>query len=66
MEKLNSKALRDAMIANCVGVSDLARLAGVTAVTITNLLKGDSPARLPTISKLAKALNIDAQSLLKE
>ena len=64
MEIISKTKLRDAMLAKCIGVSDLARLADVTAVTISNLLKGDTPCRLPTISKLAQALNIPAKDLL--
>ena len=66
MEIISKTKLRDAMLAKCIGVSDLARLADVTAVTISNLLKADSPCRLPTIARISKALQIKPQTLLVE
>ena len=66
MEIISKTKLRDAMLAKCIGVSDLARLADVTAVTISSLLKNDCPCRLPTISKLATALNVEPTTLLAE
>ncbi len=64
MERLSSKALRDVMIAKCFGVTDLASRAGLTPVIVSKLLKSDSTCRLPTLSKLAKALQVDATKLL--
>ena len=66
MEFLSKQKLRNAMLAKGVGVSQLAEKAGLQPLTVTKLLKGDCPCRLPTISKLAKALNIPAQDLLTD
>ena len=64
MEILSSKKIRDLMIEKAMGVNQLAALAEMTPATISKLLKADSPCRLPTISKLAKALNIPAKVLM--
>ena len=64
MEFLSKQKLRNAMLAKGVGVSQLAEKAGLQPLTVTKLLKGDTPCRLPTISKLATALQINPTDLL--
>ena len=66
MEVLNSKKIRDLMIEKAMGVNQLAALAEMTPATISKLLKSDSPCRLPTIARIAKALQIEPQTLLAE
>lgn len=64
MEKIDKIKLRDAMLAKTFGVTELAQAANVSPVIITKFLKADSNCRLPTISKLSKALQIEPQELL--
>lgn len=64
METLNHEKLKAAMIAAGVGVNTLADSAGITPCHISNLIKSDCAVRLPTLAKIAKALNVPAQSLL--
>ena len=64
MEKISKIKLRDAMIAACVGVSQLARMANVKAHTIIKFLKNDSKIRLSTLGKISRALNISPEDLI--
>ena len=66
MEKISSQRLKTAMIAAGIGTIDLAQAADVQPATISKFLKTDSPARLPTISKICKALEIKPAEILKE
>ena len=65
MEKISSQRLKTAMIAAGVGTLDLAQAANVQPATISKFLKTDSPARLPTISKICKALTVEPDAILK-
>lgn len=67
METVNSRTLRDLMIERNIGVLQLANMAGLTATSVSKILSQKNPlCRLPTIGRIAKALNVDAQSLLAE
>ena len=64
MEKISKIKLRDAMIAACVGVNQLARMANVNVHTIIKFLKSNSKIRLSTLGKLSRALNISPEDLI--
>lgn len=66
MNVVSSQALRNAMLLKCVGVAELAKLAGVQASVVSKILRRDSPCRLPTISRLCTALGISPNEILKE
>lgn len=65
MDKVSSKKLKSAMLAAGIGTLELAQSANVQPATVSKFLKGDSPARLPTISKICKALSISPNEILK-
>ena len=65
MNIVDSRAVRNAMLIRCVGVAELAQMAGLQPSIISKILRRDSPCRLPTISKLCKALQIEPAEILK-
>lgn len=66
MEKMSKNKLKAAMIVAGVGVKRLAQMADVQPATISRFLKSDSLIRLPTLSKISKALGVNAQDLISE
>ena len=66
MNIVDSQAIRNAMLAKCVGVAELAKMAGLQPSVISKILRRDSPCRLPTISKICKALDVQPAEILKE
>ena len=64
MMKVSAKKLRDLMVKNGLGVTDLALHSKVSTTTISRMMKEDSPATVPTITKLANAFGIDYHDLL--
>ena len=66
MEIVDAIKLKTVMLAKCIGVSALAKSAGVQGSIISRLTKSDRPAQLPTISKICKALGVQPIEILKE
>lgn len=66
MEKIDVENLKMAMINAGVGIKKLAELSGVTSSCISLILNGKNNVQLPTVSKLAKALNVDPKFLLSK
>ena len=63
---IDVQALHRAMAAKCFTVSGLARAAGVTAVTLNNLLRHSNKARIDTVGKLARALDVDIYTIARQ
>ena len=67
MERISKQKLKFAMINAGVGVKELSRQAGITQCLVSKFLKDDySTVRLPTITKLSKALGVPATDLILE
>lgn len=66
MNVISSIAVRNFMLIKCVGVAELAQIAGVHPAVISKILRRDSPCRLPTIAKIANALQVKPAEILKE
>ena len=67
MEKISKQKLKAAMLDTGMGVKELSRQAGITQCLVSKFLKDDySTVRLPTITKLSRALNIPAVDLILE
>lgn len=62
---INSAAVRAAMLRLGVGVMELAELARIPPKTISALHRKDKVVSIPTLSRLAKALGIEPEQLLK-
>lgn len=45
--------------------SDLARAAGLSKITVLRCLKADARANIPTVTKIAKALNLRGDELIE-
>lgn len=67
MIAIDKKKLQAAMFAKGFGVYQLAEIAGIAPSIASKILSKDgSMVRLPTVSKLSKALNVPAQDLISE
>ena len=64
MDTLNSTALKKIMIEQGIGVSELAVKAKTKPHIIGAYLKANQKVRIPTLKKLADALNVDPFSLI--
>ena len=64
IDYFDSGAIRGLMLNAGVGVSDLARQADLSPSTISKLSRVDTRARIPTLGKLSRALNVPPSELL--
>lgn len=65
MLMIDSQAVQAAMLRLGIGVSKLAKLARIPPKTISTLHRKDKAVFMPTISRLAKALQVEPHSLIK-
>ena len=65
MVLIDSAAVQAAMLEKAVGVMELAKLAKIPPRTIVAAHKRDIRVNLPTVARLARALNVEAQSIIK-
>lgn len=65
MVTLNSSAVQAEMLNLGVGVRELAERAKIPANTVSVLHRKDTRVFIPTLAKLAKALQVEPQSLIK-
>lgn len=65
MAIINSAAVQKRMLELGVGVIELSELARIPAKTISALHRKDKAIFLPTLSRLAAALQVEPQSLIK-
>ena len=63
---INSAAVQAAMLRLGVGVTELAKIAEIPPKTISALHRRDKPVFLPTLARLAKALNVSPMELVKK
>ena len=67
METMSVKALKGAMILAGFGVSELSKRAEIQQPLISKWLKREKVSvRLPTLSKISRALNVSADDLILE
>lgn len=64
--QVDAKELRRVMAAKGFTIAALAREAGITTVTINNLLNHSNKARIDTVGRLAKALECDIYAIAKD
>lgn len=62
---IDSGAVQAAMLRLGVGVTELAELARIPPKTISTLHRRDKPVFLPTLARLAKALQVEPMTLVK-
>lgn len=64
--KIDTHKLSVEMARSCFSSEELAKYAGISRVTLQRLKSGKQVARPRTIGKLAKALEVKVEDLLKE
>ena len=64
--KTNAPRIRETMIVACISVKELAEKSGLQSSTISRLTAKDRNATIKTVGKLAKALNIEPNTIIKE
>ncbi|MEG1619791.1 MAG: helix-turn-helix transcriptional regulator [Eubacterium sp.] len=64
--KIDTKKLDLIMAENCLSAEELAKLTGVSSVTVSRIKKGTQKARPKTIGKIVKALNLKVNELIKD
>ena len=62
---IDSRAVQAAMLRLGVGVYELAELARIPPKTISTLHRKDKAVFLPTLSRLAKALQVEPMTLVR-
>lgn len=65
MLSVSCSAVQTAMLAAEVGTVELAKRSGLPTRAISNFATGDRAAQMPTIAKLARALNVEPMSFVK-
>lgn len=65
MATINSSAVQERMLELGVGVIELSELARIPAKTISALHRKDTRVFIPTLARLAKALQVPPQTLIK-
>lgn len=63
---IDIKKLQCAMASKCYNASDLALYSKLSNATITRIFKKGSVGSLPTLGKIAKALDVKPVELLKD
>ena len=62
---IDGDKLRQIRVKRALSQQDLEQTTGIAQSTISNLELGNRPARLSTIRKLAEALNVEPNELMK-
>lgn len=62
---VDTAAVRRAMLAQGIGTMELVARSGLPSKTASNFVTGDRKARVATITKLARGLNVSPMELVK-
>lgn len=62
---VSAQAVQSAMLEREVGTMEVTKLSGLPSKTVSNFVQGDRRARVPTIAKLARALQVEPMELVK-
>ena len=63
---VSAREVQAAMLKLGIGTMEVTILSGLPSKTVSNFVTSDRRARVPTIAKLAKALQVEPMSLVKE
>lgn len=66
MVTVDTNAVLAAMLAQGIGTMELVARTGLPSKTVSNFVTGDRKARVATITKLARGLNVSPMSLIKQ
>lgn len=64
--QISKNKLEKVMAERCITAENLAKLTGVSQVTLARMKRGVQNARPATIGKIAKALNVPVENLIEE
>ncbi len=62
--KVNIEAIQMGMINKCMSARDLSEATGLSVATINRIVNRNRMPRIPTIGKLAKALDLSPQDIV--
>lgn len=62
---VDSAEIMRLMIRKNIGTYELARRAGTTALSVRNALEGQKPTKIMTLYKIASALGVDHNNLIR-
>lgn len=62
--KINKQKLQIAMANKCLNMDDLAKVVGISRVSLTKYLSGTRNPRTKTLGKIAKALDVPVEKLI--
>lgn len=62
--KINKQKLQIAMANKCLNMDDLAKVVGISRVSLTKYLSGMRNPRTKTLGKIAKALDVPVEKLI--
>lgn len=62
---VSARAVWEAMLKLGVGTMEVTKLSGLPSKTVSNFVTADRRARVPTITKLARALRVEPMTLVK-
>lgn len=65
MLTVSANKVQRAMLAKSIGTMELTRLSGLPSKTISTVVNKDVRARIPTITKLARALDVPPLELVR-
>lgn len=64
--QISKNKLEKVMAEQCITAENLAKLTGVSQVTLARMKRGVQNARPATIGKISKALNVPVENLIEE
>lgn len=62
---VSARKVQAAMLERAVGTMEVTKLSGLPSKTVSNFVTADKRARIPTITKLARALGVPPMELVK-
>lgn len=63
---VSAQAVQAAMLKNEIGTMTLTKLSGLPSKTVSNFVQRDRRAHVPTICRLARALQVNPMELLRK
>lgn len=63
---VSAQAVQAAMLKNEIGTMTLTKLSGLPSKTVSNFVQRDPRAHVPTICRLARALQVNPMELLRK
>ena len=62
---VSARKVQAAMLEREIGTMEVSKLSGLPSKTVSNFVTADKRARIPTITKLARALSVPPMTLVR-